>query len=392
MTGKNKPRYPGGRKRRARAAQRSAGLQKHPFVIDHIDSLGQGVCKQNGKVTFIAKTLPGETGTARIYKRSKGVQFATLESLDKESGDRSAPQCEHFAQCPGCHYQHTSYQHELAFKTEALRKISQPLFEGGYVNGDIKVFAAPERIGYRNRMQLHYRHQYIGMLNASNDQVVEIPGCKLIRPELQAGFDQLYQDKSWRDNNVGQGHCELYWNGETVKQTWNGDYAEGGFTQVNEFMNTRLKQIVTDKIISSARSVSSLLDLFSGSGNLSNPVIDKLPANTKRTMIDVMPLTHPDYIQLDLYQPDALTQLNKQAATGHFDCVLLDPPRKGFADLGRWIKKIKPRQLVYVSCNASTMVRDLRGLEGKYTIDELALVDLFPATHHFETLACVSFK
>ena len=40
------------------------------FEIDHIDPLGQGVSRKAGKVTFVAGTLPGETGTATVYRRA----------------------------------------------------------------------------------------------------------------------------------------------------------------------------------------------------------------------------------------------------------------------------------------------------------------------------------
>ncbi len=57
--------------------------RKVEFEIDHIDPLGQGVSKQGETITFVAGTLPGESGTATVYKRAKGVQFARLDSLHK---------------------------------------------------------------------------------------------------------------------------------------------------------------------------------------------------------------------------------------------------------------------------------------------------------------------
>ena len=71
------------------------------FEIDNIDPLGQGVSKMGGNITFVAGTLPGETGTALVYRRAKGVQFARLQSLDKVSDKRIEPECPHFDRCPG---------------------------------------------------------------------------------------------------------------------------------------------------------------------------------------------------------------------------------------------------------------------------------------------------
>ena len=379
---------------RGRSNKPKPGLQKHSFSVEHMDGLGQGVCKQDGAITFIAKTLPGESGVARIYKRSKGVQFAKVESVDETSPQRIAAECEHFQQCPGCHYLHTDYQTELGFKQDALTKIMQPLLRSGHLNEEsISVIAAPERLSYRNRMQLHYRHKYIGLVDAATDQVIEIPNCKMIRPELQSNFDALYDDKTWTESHEGKGHCELYLDeSDTVKETWNSDYADGGFTQVNDAMNAVLKDLVSDEVLSAKKLPSRLLDLFSGNGNLSENILERSDELFSRVMVDVVSNTHDDYLKIDLFDEGALKRFKKLSSSTQFDSVLIDPPRKGFPALGDWVKSCKPKQLVYVSCNAATMARDLQKLEGKFTIDKVILVDLFPSTYHFETVVCLSFK
>ncbi len=359
-----------------------------------MDGLGQGVCKQEGAITFIAKTLPGESGVARIHKRSKGVQFATVDAADELSPKRIAAECEHFQQCPGCHYLHTDYQTELSFKQDALTKIMQPLLRSGHLSEQsISVVAAPERLSYRNRMQLHYRHKYIGLVDAATNQVIEIPNCKMIRPEMQSEFDALYGDKTWSESRDGKGHCELYLDESgAVKETWNSDYADGGFTQVNDAMNAVLKSLVSDEILNAKKAPSRLLDLFSGNGNLSEKILEKSEETLPRVMVDVVPNNHEDYLKIDLFDEGALKQFKKLSSFTQFDSVLIDPPRKGFPALTYWMKACKPKQLIYVSCNAATMARDLQALEGKFTIDKMILVDLFPSTYHFETVACLSFK
>ena len=383
---------------RGRSNKPKPGLQKHNYSIEHIDGLGQGVCKQDGAITFIAKTLPGESGVARIYKRSKGVQFAKVESVDETSPQRITAECEHFQQCPGCHYLHTDYQTELGYKKDALTKIMQPLLRSGHVSEkSIHVIAAPERLSYRNRMQLHYRHKYIGLVDAAIDQVIEIPNCKMIRPELKNKFDALYDNKTWTESHEGKGHCELYLDESgVVKETWNSDYAEGGFTQVNDDMNAVLKDLVSDQMTNAKKVPSRLLDLFSGNGNLSEQVLERVleqsESSLPRVMVDVVPYEHEDYLKIDLFDEGGLNRFKKLSSFTQFDSVLIDPPRKGFPELNNWIKSCKPKQLVYVSCNAATMARDLQKLEGKFTIDKIILVDLFPSTYHFETVACLSFK
>ena len=86
------------------------------FKIDHIDPLGQGVFKEGDEIYFIPKTLPDETGEFEILKSKKGVHFGQLESLDHKNAERIEPECPHYQECSGCHFQHTNRENELNFK------------------------------------------------------------------------------------------------------------------------------------------------------------------------------------------------------------------------------------------------------------------------------------
>ena len=153
-----------------------------------------------------------------------------------------------------------------------------------------------------------------------------------------------------------------------------------------------LKDVVSDEVLNAKQTPSRLLDLFSGNGNLSEGILTHSELSLPRVMVDVVPYEHEDYLKIDLFDEGALKRFKKISSFTQFDSVLIDPPRKGFPALADWIKSCKPKQLIYVSCNAATMARDLQSLEGKFTIDKVILVDLFPSTYHFETVACLSFK
>jgi len=70
--------------------------------------------------------------------------------------------------------------------------------------------------------------------------------------------------------------------------------------------------------------------------------------------------------------------------------VVLDPPRAGCtATVLDSVIKLKPSRIIYVSCNPSTLLRDLRYLGKKYRIDNTRSVDMFPQTSHIECVACL---
>jgi 23S rRNA (uracil1939-C5)-methyltransferase len=358
------------------------------FEIDHIDPLGQGVSKRDGAVTFVAGTLPGETGVATVYKRAKGVQFARLQTLHKTADNRIEPACPHSDQCPGCQFLHTDYASELDYKKATLERYLGAL---GVAGDSIEVVQAPRRLAYRNRVQLHYRHKYIGMLDTVSNEVLEVPHCKILRPELQADFDRLYRG-GWTDEHAGHGHCELYFKAGEVSLVWNENYAHGGFSQVYEEMNEVLQERLQVQL--QALEVKHLLDIFSGSGNLSDAFVG---SGGERVMIDNYggpsgAAKPANFYQMDLYDEQALPNFIRRVGHTDFDALLIDPPRRGFPGLDSWVKKIKPRYVLYVSCNPASLARDLQKLTTRFRFMTIQLLDLFPATAHFETFVVLKTR
>ena len=75
------------------------------------------------------------------------------------------------------------------------------------------------------------------------------------------------------------------------------------------------------------------------------------------------------------------------------DVIMVDPPRKGLDNTSiENILKIKPRRVVYISCNPATLVRDLAKMEDAYDIGEIQPVDMFPYTSHVECVAVLELK
>jgi len=75
------------------------------------------------------------------------------------------------------------------------------------------------------------------------------------------------------------------------------------------------------------------------------------------------------------------------------DVVFVDPPRKGLdVSTINILMEIKPRRVIYISCNPATLVRDLHLLEEIYEISSITPVDLFPFTSHVECVAELTKK
>lgn len=91
---------------------------------------------------------------------------------------------------------------------------------------------------------------------------------------------------------------------------------------------------------------------------------------------------------------DAGDFLVRYAEGGRADVVIMDPPRSGStSEFLQSLLQIKPKRIVYISCNPETQVRDVRVLQkGGYKVEKCEGYDMFPHTFHVETVALLTRK
>ncbi len=364
------------------------------FRIEHIDPLGQGVSKaaskEEGPITFIKKTLPGESGTATVYSEKKGVRFAKLNKLNTVAAERIEPECLHYNECNGCDYQHTNYQKELEYKKAAL---ARHLFK--FPKVEITVHGATRRLGYRNRIQLHYdkKKKLLGLLDEKLN-ILPVPQCKIIDPSIAFELRALYAENNWLKilaKEPPKGHLEIYAKekdaGHNVKLSFNRPYADGGFTQVNFEMNEKLRDWIQKKTNEVIPPKSVIYDLFGGNGNLtaksknSSIVIDKYRKAPDHA-------NHQKFFSIDLYDKMAIKSLIalKDQGVARPSWLIIDPPRSGLKNLNAFLTEFKPEGFVYIACQATSFTRDTLPILNNYDLVSVDLFDLFPSTQHFETV------
>jgi tRNA/tmRNA/rRNA uracil-C5-methylase (TrmA/RlmC/RlmD family) len=85
---------------------------------------------------------------------------------------------------------------------------------------------------------------------------------------------------------------------------------------------------------------------------------------------------------------DAAAALRARLNGPPLDLLVLDPPRSGAAELVDSIARARPRWVAYCSCDPVTLSRDLGALVQRgYLVESVRGFDMFPGTHHVETLA-----
>ncbi|MCD6397553.1 MAG: class I SAM-dependent RNA methyltransferase [Spirochaetaceae bacterium] len=377
-------------------------MEKINFKIEHIDPLGQGVSKEN-EIAFIEKTLPGEEGSAVVYRKAKGVVFGKLNSpqnLTIKSPDRIEPECSHFYECRGCQYLHTNYKTELKFKTESLHRMFDRLLPE-YV--EIKTHSAKNRFGYRNRVQIHYNLEKneFGLISSHSEQLINASECLLPSASVSKAVINLYKNNRWKEiveNNADKaGYFEVYLKaGETIPEiSVNKPYAEGGFTQVNNEMGKVLTDLVTSLYNKYLINMSEpmVMDIFGGNGNLSknfkNARIKIYDRYTPKQSAELNNKSNKEFISIDLYKHNPVNKLQQslgRESSSSPDLIVFDPPRAGVKFIDSYIEKLDSSYIFYISCDPSTLKRDTLKIIDKYNILGMHLIDLFPGTRHFETL------
>ncbi len=170
----------------------------------------------------------------------------------------------------------------------------------------------------------------------------------------------------------------------------------GGFCQVNLDQNLQL----IDHLLAwvSASQNDSVLDLFCGMGNFSIPLatmagkvmgmdLQRSAIRSAKKNASINKLDNCTFAQS--YSVKGIKEL---AGSDHsFGLLLLDPPRSGCAEVIPHIPSLKPDRIIYISCDPATLCRDLTNLQQKgYLVDKVKMFDMFPQTHHMETMVLLS--
>ncbi len=145
----------------------------------------------------------------------------------------------------------------------------------------------------------------------------------------------------------------------------------------------------------------TVFDLYSGIGTISIfmskyakkvygiEIVESAINNAKENII-LNKIDNVEFVLGDVEKAlDDLVNKKKISA----DVVMIDPPRKGMDNKSiENLLKIKPKKIVYISCNPSTLIRDISKFEDEYEVKNIKPVDMFPFTTHVECVTVLERK
>jgi 23S rRNA (uracil1939-C5)-methyltransferase len=381
---------------------------------------GDALARVEGQVLLAPYALAGETAKVEITGQGKGLLRGKVLETVAPSPARTEPGCRYFARCGGCHYQHAVYGHQLEQKREILR---ETLRRTGKIEAPEQIgTAAAEPWRYRNRVQLHFHESVMGFHEAGTHQVINIEECPISSPRINESIRSLramMADRRWprfvksielftnerevQVNVLDSGGrrlqraffdwCEESMPGATARAL---DYEAAGFLfrvshqaffQVNRFL---IEPLVETALAGAAGETAT--DLYAGVGLFSLPLARRFASVTavESGAAAVADLAHnAQRAGVAVQALRAAAELHLEGLARRPDFVLADPPRAGLgAGVVRQLLRLAPPCLTVVSCDPSTLARDLAALVGGgYRLAALTLVDLFPQTCHIESVA-----
>ena len=331
---------------------------------------GAGVARHEGKVYFVPFTVPGDTVRAEVVKNRRKFAEAKAVEILSPAPDRVLPECEYFTRCGGCAYQHIAYEEQLVLKH---RQVAQTLLRvGKFPEVPMRpVVPAPQPYGYRNRIRIHVQDGQAGFFAHRSHELIPITRCAIARPAVNESLQELRRSPA-RDGDY------------TLFARDRNEF----FEQTNDEVAAALLAIVKQAV---RRNQSLLLDAYAGSGFFSHPLAplfgqvigieenehavararSKAAANERHLLGDVSLLLAEVLAAHDMQQTS----------------VILDPPATGLAPgVTDLLSAAHPAEILYVSCNAATLARDLGALRSGYRLESVTPLDMFPQTAEIEVL------
>lgn len=391
---------------------------KAKLEIEKLVYGGDALARLDGQVVFVPFALPGEEVEAETTAAKGKLLRAVSASVLKPSPYRIEPKCEYFGRCGGCQYQHSDYAYQVAQKIAILRETLRRI---GKVSFDEEIAAITgEQWNYRNRIQLHFEKGQVGYRRAESHDLCAITHCPISSPKLNeiiGAFSRAVHQREWpaflkslelftNETDVQLNIIDtarpvaarfFNWCAEFISGTVPSalNYSAAGHTfRISRGTFFQVNRCLVDALVKEALQNyegDTVLDLYAGAGLFSLPLAERFRhvEAVERGASAFRDLEWNSSHQSEKIAPvKATTEEYLQQVTGTPDLVLVDPPRAGLGpDTTHELLRIGAPRVTIVSCDPATLARDLQPLSEAYEIERLALVDLFPQTFHFETVA-----
>lgn len=389
---------------------------------------GGYVISRDEGIVFVRGAVPGEVVDVSVDVKKRDYRVATVQDVIEPSPYRIDPPCRYFGRCGGCHLQFVSYEKQVSMKTDILADCLLRI--GKLELQPAEPLVSPLDFKYRRRGQfkVSQKNGSFGLYKEGTHDVVDIKECLLMTDEINALVKRVRTAAltDIKELHITHGDaCTALIKGtafeESITEEFlamgfdgvafdDGSYAGEGFVgleldglkytvspwsflQSNREMNQMISSLIKTEL--APYDGARVLDLYAGGGNLTMPLhegvaevlaVEENPHSVKdgKRNLSLNKIKNYKFInaKAEKYRPE-----------GSFDIAVLNPPRPGLSKaVADMLLELKPKRIAYVSCNPSTLARDLRKFDDAYHIDSVRVADSFPNTYHIEAVTFLTIK
>ena len=370
---------------------------------------------ENGKkaVIFVRHAIPGEKVEIEITSTSSNFIRADVINVISPSPDRVQAPCaySHRDGCGGCDFQHISIARQRALKSEVIKEQFERIAK---MDISVEVEEVGEPLHWRTRVTATTdSNGALGFYSSRSHRVVPVKDCLIALPEI--GIAAMSTQKLSPDVRI-----EIAYSSEGERMVAEAPKSgDGKFRQntgpailherVGEELlqvsqrsfwqgHKRAPEVLTEVVRNFAQLQEGevVLDLYGGVGLFTSACLKDVGASGSIHLIEGSKDATADA------KNNFASQSNVEISTGDVvkiitrinraDVVILDPPREGAGkEVVQEITRLTPRAIVYVACDPAALARDTAYLkENGYNLEKIRACDLFPMTHHIESIALFS--
>jgi 23S rRNA (uracil1939-C5)-methyltransferase len=377
---------------------------------------GDTVTRIDGKTWFVAGGIPGEEVIAEPVKRDRRFVYARVTEVIEPASQRVDPPCPYFGRCGGCQWQHVDYETQLAFKTNLVRE--QLRRRGDFEDPPVRpAIGMAEPWHYRNQArftigpdgQLGFNEHFTKRFMPIDECLILHPRINEVLRELQGrcgdvkhqivvryGFhtDELMVFPQVPVEDLPFKTGQRYFHEALLGHRF--QVFDSSFFQTNTLQAETLAHLVQEKLALTGNEV--VVDAYCGVGafgvllaeqaghimGIEESVTAIADARENIKGFDNPSTSSGRRVELI----EGKTEEILPELEGPIDAVILDPPRAGCRPVVlEALTDLQVPKIVYVSCDPYTLGRDLRILvDGGFELVEVQPVDMFPQTHHIETV------
>jgi 23S rRNA (uracil1939-C5)-methyltransferase len=369
---------------------------------------GVGLAHAEGMTLFVSLAAPGDVLRVAVDRVQGKVGFASIVEILKPSPLRIEPLCPYFGLCGGCDFQQLTYETQLNAKVEIIRDCLHRIAKIE-IPADISITPSPNQWHYRARAmwQVDSNEKLLGYFERGSNRICDVDYCAVLVPELQSTLELVRTEireqgttERLRDIEVVAGDQGVSmspplagFKPDIISRVIGNEtyhFSAEAFFQVNH-------ELLVPLIAASIGDVKgqTAIDLYSGVGLFTLPLARRfervyaVEGSVRATQFARRNLEFAKLNNVEVVKSRVGDWLKQHAGSlGRVDFLLLDPPRTGCENRDiAGILKLRPTRITYVSCDPATLARDIKKLiAGGYAIDSIAAFDMFPQTHHVETI------